>query len=697
MFAYGAQYYRPPTPSDDWDEDLQRMSELGFNTVKVWSMWNADNPSENELDFTRLAEVIEKASTYDLEIHISVILENAPHWLAQQHPEARYEDQNGVKIGLQGRANTPSGGWPGLCLNNRAVREPAEQYMRALGERFADTEAVTHYATWDESFFEPNRYYPNKRFCYCDACETAFRTWLQDKYENLESLNENWKYHLSEWKQVKPPRYFGEYPRYLDWLRFRLHNHQHLMRWRAEVMSEATSDATIRAHGIGGNLGDLATRYNDDWRSATTVEEWGTSAFPGTTEGIVENDGIMDEVVRHHITLDVARGAARGGRFWQTELQGGPLTGGSATDPQGLSRGATPSTEELALWNWNALMAGANGILYWQYRPELLGPESPGFGLVRRNGEPTERARVAERFANLIPRHPELAAAQPERSNLAIGLLPEAPLFNYVAEQNTNQFSETVWGGYRSFWEANFQVDFAKPQQFESYDVVYLPFPVLLEPGTARAITSFVKRGGTLITDGAPAVYDENGHLFRDAPGYGLNEVFGARLASTRRSGDEVLELPSCTLPSASRRDIFHCEEAMPIGRWSDGGVGAVRNEFHDGVAIALGTLSGRAHLVSENDHHRAPLCSVATEEGLTPRVRVDRQYVIARLHEGDGVAILYVINLSEHERSVNITIERDFGPLNATIGDIEHDGSDETIAVSITGHGGGAMIWEAS
>lgn len=693
MFAYGAQYYRPPNPpADDWADDLQRMSDLGFNTVKLWAMWNHTHPAEDEYDFSELDELVELAAENDLQVVISLILENAPHWLVERHPEARYEDQDGQKVDVRARPNTPGGGWPGLCLNHDPVHEYASAYMDALGSQYADDETVAYYTTWDEAFFEPNNHFPHKRFCYCEACAGGFREWLHDRYDDLDALDRAWEQRLTSWSQVKPPRYHGGYPRFLDWLRFRLDNHQELMRWRAVALDEADPTATVRAHGISGNLGGLVEAFNDDWESATTVDEWGTTTFPhwGPDHPEITTDA-TEQTVDHHLMLDVARGAAQGRRFWQTELQGGHVRSGNAIEPRGLTRGPDPDPEEMALWNWNALMAGAEGVLYWQYRPELLGHESPGFGLVRRDGQPTERTDVAERFANLTAEHPELEASRPVRGDLALGLLPEGAAFNYVAEKNTDQFSDSVRGSYRALWEADFQVDCAKPHQFDQYDTVYLPFSLLLEPETAETIESYVRDGGTLVATGAPATYDDNGRVIREAPGKGLRDVFGAKLRRTR-APDGRLDLADGELPAYARRDVFDLESAEAIGHWQEDDVGAVRNEYGDGIAVALGTLPGGAHRHGEGAAVSDALASLLADLGVTPGVRPTRSDVRARVHDHQDETLLYLTNTAERGVTTRVRTERSLGDPTKTIGDVSIADDADALSFELPPRSGGAV-----
>lgn len=699
MFAYGAQYYRPPNPpSKVWSKDFEQMSQLGFNTVKLWAMWNYTHPSKDEFDFSELDELVALGEKKNFNVVISLILENAPHWLSQGHPEARYEGQDGVKVDFQARPNTPGGGWPGLCLNHKIVREHAERYMEALASRYADNETVTSFDTWDEAFFEPNHYYPDKRFCYCEACSRDFRRWLRKRYHDLETLNENWEQRYTDWEQVAPPRYHGGYPRFLDWQRFRLENHQRWMKWRAETLRGAAPDVTLRSHGIAGNLGGLVQNYNDDWESASTVEEWGTSSFPHWMDYPEMAEKIEDRIAAHQITLDVARGAAQGRRFWQTELEGGPVRSGNAGSPRGLTCGPFPDPGEMEIWNWNAIMSGAKGVLYWQYRPEMLGLESPGFGLVRRNGEMTDRTQVAERFAKLTTENPELESSKPVEGDIAIGLLPEAANFNYVAEGNTHQFSGTVQGIYKTLWAADYQIDFAKPHQFENYGTVYLPYPLLLEDETVQEIKSFVKGGGTLITGGTPAVHKSNGRVFQEAPGAGLGRIVGASLLTSRPGGSESLELGRGTIAGKVRRDILECHEASMMGSWSDGGIGAVRNSYEKGETIVLGTLVGISCGEDQTNRSKNTFLRLLSDRGLVPVVESNRGIAKTRLHRYEEGFILYMTNESKNQKNIGIKLRKDLGNFKDSIGDVTYleseNMADADIGVDIDGRSGGALIF---
>jgi CheY-like chemotaxis protein len=59
---FGAQYYRPPFPYRDcWRRDMKNMKELGFNTVKLWAVWNWIEREPGVFTFGDLDELLDLA------------------------------------------------------------------------------------------------------------------------------------------------------------------------------------------------------------------------------------------------------------------------------------------------------------------------------------------------------------------------------------------------------------------------------------------------------------------------------------------------------------------------------------------------------------------------------------------------------------------------------------------------------------
>jgi beta-galactosidase GanA len=645
MFPYGTQYYRTPNPPEsEWEKDFQTMADFGFNIVKIWAMWTWINYEEDKYDFSHFDRLFELAERHSLKVVINTILENAPYWLVRRHREAMHEASDGQVFEPIARSNTPGGGWPGLCLDNPPVKEHAEKFLKAVGARYLDHPALWGYDVWNEVFFEPHWHpgFEGKSFCYCEGSKSAFLAWLKDRYGTIEELNKAWYRRYGAWEEVYPPRFVGSYPDWLDWLKFRLENQRNQMRWRIKTLRSVDSKHPLTSHGIAYTLQGMPTHLTNDFDIAPEVDQWGLSAFP-----MWANQHSSD----YFRLLDLVRSAsaASGRKFWQNELQGGQSAAG-------LYRSRTPRAEDTALWNWTAFMCGAKGLMYWQWRPELLGPESPGFGLCRLDGSPSDRTEAAGWFARFMNAHPELAEAEPPTvGEVAIVVIPESQLFAFIADGKTDAYAHSVSGIYRALWNVNVQVDFCTIDRIGEYPLIFLPFPLMLEQSHAEKLKEYVANGGVLISDPAPGHFIEHGYCSFKIPGLGLDELFGA-------VEDEMEYVPTLTLGDAPPPAIvwdslrINCsvyqEKLVPttgtqVAEFDDGSVAVVDNHFGKGKTRLIGTCAGTTYFRTLDHEPEVLIRDALAYAGIEPLIQPVDGFIKARLHKGPCGDFLWVLNTS--------------------------------------------------
>ncbi|MCE5200713.1 MAG: beta-galactosidase [Armatimonadota bacterium] len=665
LFPYGAQYYRTPNPpSTDWERDLREMKAQGMNSVRLWAMWSWIHLPNGEFDFSHLDRLMDLCSQVGLKTLIQVVLENAPPWLVHAHPHAKYTSMDDEQIWPMGRPNTPGGGWPGLCLDNPPASDAAAQFMTALASHFARHPALLGYDVWNEVWFELDGYIGPQYYCYCPATVAAFKEYLAGKYSGLDGLGDAWHRRYTSWDEVYPPRYWGGYPDWLDWIAFRIENQGKLLRWRVDTLRGADPDALLVSHGLPTTLGSMATHLTDDWRNAKEVDIYGLSCFPHWF-----NYQDIDTLEVH----DLVRSASSGKTFWTAETQAGP-------SGEGLIHSRTPSPQDIRLWNWISLAAGAKGLLYWQWRPELLGPESPGFGLCHLDGTPTERTEAASWFPSFVGAHPEIGEHKPLKGQVAIAILPESQLFAHVAEKNAGKYSQAVRGAYRAFTRAGYQVDFARIEQLMGYEMVYLPFPLMIEEKSARMIAEYVQSGGKLISEACPAQFGNGGHVQVPTPGYGLDEVFGVRAESGPQSiQDDIptFQWNGRNVGCCVHRQTLTAVTATVLAEFSDGGPAITENLYGSGRAMLVGTYPGICSEWGWQD--AAPMLGdLAAYFGLSPLAHAGDPEVVVRLQVRDESVLAYVVNLSGDTREAHLRISNSIG--------------DFSVAEDIDG-GGGAPV----
>ena len=62
----------------------------------------------------------------------------------------------------------------------------------------------------------------------------------------------------------------------------------------------------------------------------------------------------------------------------------------------------------------------------------------------------------------------------------------------------------------------------------DEYEALYLPYPVAISEQLADQIKEWVRKGGTLISEGCPAYFGGKLRVGETQPNMGLDELFGA-------------------------------------------------------------------------------------------------------------------------------------------------------------------------
>lgn len=644
MTTLGAQYFRPPNPPrGDWRRDLEAMRDSGMNTVKLWACWSWMNPEPGVFDFDELDELIGIARELGLTIVVNTIIENAPYWLEQAHPEARYTDQEGRTVQLTAAMNTPGGGWPGLCFDNLGVWEAAERFLGALVERYGD--AVAIWDVWNEPHLEPASYYPERQFCYCDASLARFDGWLREKYANLDELNGAWARRYGDWAQVAPPRVFEAVPDLIDWRESWFDTLRHWLDRRVAAVRSRRSDAVVMTHvALSGFTGQLATHTLDEFTLPGGVDLFGTSSFPTWL--------MADDHVEHLFNLDTARDAAAGTPFWQAELQGGRgRRDGTRTTGQ-------PGADVVTLWMWNALAAGATGVMFWQWRPELLGPESPGYGLTAPDGSPTSRVERVTEFAR-VAGLPELVDRRPETPSVGLLVSRGSALHAYATDRTMDLYRDAVLGAYRMLVDQDVPVAVVSAERVEAdglpdgLDAIYWPMPSVASDVLAKRLAEFVAEGGTLVSEATPGEYTELGFRRPSVPAGPLARAFGVEEVESTTVADGtriLLEDGSAAGPSIGAhwlRSLVRPTDARTLAEFPDGSPAVTTNQHGAGTAVLVGSFPS---LSPDHASGEALVLLLGGSRSATPWAEPRPGLVSRRAVTADGGDLVFAINWTHEE-----------------------------------------------
>ncbi len=665
-FPYGAVYYRRSNPPrEDWEGDYRTAAEDGMNTFRHWFLWSAIEIAPGVYDWEPYDRQLDLAARYGLKTIIAEFITSAPEWAFRRYAHARYETRDGRKVHSSMGGSCVTGGFPGLCLDNEDYRALAESFLRELAAHYRGHPGLGGYDVWNECNYSPET-------CYCPGTVASFQAWLKERYGDLRTVAEAWHRHsLAEWEDVTPPRGFGAYPDMLDWLQFRLDNAYHLMGWRIETLRAVDPQAAIVAHGVVGSLTNMAPGGADDWRAARPVEAYGYT-WGSSRHG--------DEPWKQFHAVDLVRAASRGKPFWHAETYAGPLWMQPQVVGKPRDEGRIASPEDIHYWDLVSYMAGARGMLYLRWRPLLDGPLFGAFGAYGMDGSRTPRSEMVSRvgkWATDGARSP-LWQSRPVKGDIGILYVPETQLFTYAQQGSTAFYAQSMQGAYRAFFRHNIQADWVHIDDIGAYDLLYLPFPVMLSRDTAEKLRRWVEQGGKLIAEGCPAYFGDRGHVGTLQPNYGLHELFGARESDVEFTPDILGELrfrvDGFPVWGGIFMQAYQPTTGAAVGWYDDGRVAVVDHACGLGRTRLIGTMAGAGYAAHamvgghEPDPPAPFFASLLGWAGRRPHITSSDSRVQARLQQGPAGAYLWVANPTQQPRPVRLELSEAWGPF--TVGE---------------------------
>jgi beta-galactosidase len=670
-FVYGSQVYRPPNPPREMRREVLRTiaQEHHFNLIRCFPTWDYYNAEPGKFDFTEVEEIMGWCDEFGLKVMMGVVLETAPPWLEQAHPETRYVDARGQAVDLKTNQSHLTGGWPGLCLDWKPVQEAARQFIGELVKVVSPHRSMFVWDVWNEPHVEPVwtsdiwATPPERIFCYCEQTLAEFRLWLKRRYGSVAGLNEAWTRKYGSLEQVDPPRMMGTSADWVDWRRFMIERCTWDMHFRIDAVRTAGSEHLIESHcAHHPPFDDAALLATNAWRLAECVETWGLTCFP-------HQPGVRTYEVAGR--LEITRSNAAGKDFYWTEMQGGDTRMGM------LSGGFNVRPRDIRTWNWLGVAAGAKGIVYWQYMAESTGRESTRHGLVLRDNVSTDRVREAARTNQLIQQH--WKTIKDHRPRPQVGLLFDIDnaLLTFALAGKEDASCSSFRGYYRALWKMDLWADFIEPGSVAGcqYKALIVPLHWIGKQETCDALLAYVKAGGTLIVETAFGLFDEHFIYNPVIPPHGLAAAFGYREMQNSlvrnqppdagvAPDEEIYYQPEIEFnePAAVRIKAhtfltpLEVTTATVIGSYQGGPV-AVKKKVGQGEIFYFGTNLGAR--LEEQDAGATRLFESMLRRVATPEVTAST--LRPRLVRGDGQSLLMVFNDSPQDQTARVEFPAGF------------------------------------
>ncbi|WP_382309442.1 beta-galactosidase [Herbiconiux sp. UC225_62] len=650
----GVQYYRPPSPDlAQWEHDIAAIARAGFDTVQLWLIWGWVEAKQGEYEWGDYDRLMDLAHASGLRVVISTIAEMQPAWLLRRHPDAAMVDHLGRVTPSTTRVEAQVGVTPGGSFDDPRVLAHMRDFLDAAARHFGPHPALEAWDCWNENRWamEGDGYLD-----YSPASIRAFHSWLVSRHGDLDGVARAWRRRFAEWDDVQPGRKPGlPYTDLVAFQRFLTERATTHLRFRRDTIRAADPAHPISAHcgepsvNSAGSLFEQPLSRGNDFAHAAELDGYGCSSFPH-----LEGMSMLDLGLR----IEATRSAAGERPFWLAELQGG---GGR------LGHHVLPAVraDEQQRWLWNGMGRGAKGTIIWQWRDEVLGRESGGFGFVGDDGHAADRVEAMARTSELLASHSGfLDAYRPEAAQVGVMFLPDTYYLEWAQDGNDGrQARESVLGWMRVFEELQLPYEVLDPDHLSRLDdlkLLVLPWPLSVPPAALAAVAAWVERGGLLLTEADLAAFDEE--AFYRPPGSRGGSGLGLRSLGRRElptSGTLSLELDGVTflLPAASWLEQYDETDARVLARDAGRPV-AVERALGAGAVVSVGTFLGLAHSRASSPSVLRFAGHLAERAGVTFSARVpgtDGTTVQWRRGTSGDWSVLFLIGIPHSELVVHL------------------------------------------
>lgn len=585
----GVDYYPEQWDETMWEQDADRMKEIGVEIVRVGEFaWSRMEPTEGDYDFEWLDRVVQIFTDREIDLVLCTPTCTPPQWAFEKYPEIIQVGADGAKIPIGIRGHR--------CVTNATYRRLCEKIIQVLVERYHDNPGIIAYQIDNE--VEANH-------CRCEECTKGFRAWMQKKYGTPQAVNAAyrntvWSGEYSSWEEVKPPTagvlqwqnpsLTLDYNRYasdsiVDYIEFQ---RQCIRKWDATVPITTNN-------WFCENMPDFYDLF--EHLDFVSYDNYPLSVLPEDEESLYS----------HAFHLDLMRGIKQQ-NFWIMEQLSGAMGSWMPMSP-------TPRPGMILGYAAQAFAHGADTVLHFRWRTACSGAEMYWHGILDHNNVPGRRYREFAELCSWAKKWKEAEGAVIQNEVAILYGSAQEYAFKLQHQAEGMYYLEQLKLFHDAFTSIGVGVDIInETASLEQYRIVIAPTLLITNEEVKDHLYHFAEDGGSVVLTNRCGMKDSYNCCIMQALPTVYEELAGVRVEEYDVIGSHEHDLQLCD----SVWKQVHGEQSAKAMQWCDilapttaktmavygpegfslfyGGSAAVTcNEYGEGRAYYVGTVMNRS------------------------------------------------------------------------------------------------------
>lgn len=617
------------------DIELMQRAHINVVTLGVFS-WSSLEPQEGVYHLSWLRGIVDDLHENGIAVIMATPSGARPRWLAEKYPEVLRVREDRTRELFGERHNH--------CYTSPVYREKVRAVNRRLAEEFADHPAVILWHISNEYGGE----------CHCDLCQDAFRTWLEERYDDIDELNAAWwtafwSHTYDSFEQVESPSSIGEsglLALSLDWKRFVTKQTADFMREEIKALRDAGAKQPVTTNFMRDYTG------LDYWQLAQHVDYVSWDSYPRWHCGNDHSEA-YDTAMQHDLMRSLKHRPF-------LLMESSP----SAVNWHGVSRLKRPGVVMTSCLQ--AVAHGADSAQFFQIRQGRGGYEKFHGAVIDHYGE--EDTRVFREVADTGRVLESLAAVAGAKIDARAALVYDtesrwAMELSRGPRNDGLYYHETVLKNYEALCRCGLNVDVVNVEQsLDDYAVAAVPMLYMFRPGVEDKLRRYVEDGGTLVLTYWSGIVGDSDLAFLGGTPHGLMDVVGLRSEEIDGLPDGETNTLMPVLPGApGLQGIYTCEHLCELVRLNGAQPLLVYGrDFYKGYpALTVNEYgAGRAYYVCAdaeqklyNDLYR----TIADDCGLEPILPGQPDDVIVSCRRDAEADYIFAYNFADTARRIRV------------------------------------------